>query len=476
MKSLLISLVLVLLSAHFSYASGDDGIVDLKSIDLNNAIVIGNPNASTKLVVFSEPDCSYCRKYHKELKRLTSENSNVCVLLLLYPLKTNPEAYDKSLAIIGSRSTEVLDAAFNGEDIGKGPESSRPILDNFMAQASKLNIIGVPMTIMPNGRVVAGTQDYDIIKAILAQNSQPIAAALQTAPVKNPPSSAPANSTPPAITITSPDVQRSLKLVSKLSSIIVKPDSSATIVEPIPSGAYYALIIGVKEYSDPNIPSLDHPLQDAQRVYDLLTSAYTFDQKNVTFLKNPDQGQILDELDNLADRVAEDDSLLVFYAGHGYWDEKLKQGYWLPSDASKGSRARWLSNSTIRDYINGIKSKHTLLVADACFSGGIFKTRSIGDTAPRAVQELYRLPSRKAMTSGMMKEVPDRSVFVEYLLKRLKDNAEQYMSSEQLFSSLRQAVINNSPNAQVPQFGEIRETGDEGGDFVFVRRYLADNR
>jgi len=35
---------------------------------------------------------------------------------------------------------------------------------------------------------------------------------------------------------------------------------------------------------------------------------------------------------------------------------------------------------------------------------------------------------------------------------------------------MRQAVINNSPNGQVPQFGEIRETGDEGGDFVFVKR------
>jgi len=66
--------------------------------------------------------------------------------------------------------------------------------------------------------------------------------------------------------------------------------------------------------------------------------------------------------------------------------------------------------------------------------------------------------------------VPDRSVFVEYLLKRLTENNEPYMSSEQLFSSLRQAVINNSPNAQVPQFGEIRETGDEGGDFVFVKK------
>lgn len=238
----------------------------------------------------------------------------------------------------------------------------------------------------------------------------------------------------------------------------------------ISNGRYYALLIGVKDYLDSSISSLDYPLQDSQRIYDTITSTYSFEPANVTFLQNPDQSRIIDALDQLANRIGENDNLLIFYAGHGYWDEKMKQGYWLPSDSKKSSRSKWLSNSTIRDYINAIKSKHTLLVADACFSGGIFKTRSAFEGSPKAIQELAKLPSRKAMTSGTMKEVPDRSVFVEYLVKRLKENNEQYVSSEQLFSSMRQAVINNSSNGQVPQFGEIRETGDEGGDFVFVKR------
>lgn len=241
-------------------------------------------------------------------------------------------------------------------------------------------------------------------------------------------------------------------------------------ISTISTGSYYALIIGIKEYTDSSITSLDYPLQDAQRIYNTLTGTYLFDPVNVIFLKNPEQGKIIDTLDQLASRIAENDNLLIFYAGHGYWDEKMKQGYWLPSDAKKKSRAKWLSNSTIRDYINAIKSKHTLLVADACFSGGIFKTRSAFDDAPKAVKELIKLPSRKAMTSGTLKEVPDRSIFVDYLIKRLAENSEQYVTSEQIFSSMRQAVINNSPNGQVPQFGEIRETGDEGGDFVFIKR------
>ena len=159
---------------------------------------------------------------------------------------------------------------------------------------------------------------------------------------------------------------------------------------------------------------------------------------------------------------------MIFYAGHGVWDESLNQGYWLPKDSKKTSKAAWLSNGTIRDYLGGIKSKHTLLIADACFSGGIFKTRDVFmDT--KAVLELYKLPSRKAMTSGNMKTVPDQSVFMEYLIKRLSDNQQSIMSAESLFSSFRIAVINNS-SGQIPQYGDIRDAGDEGGDFVFLKR------
>ncbi|NJD90229.1 MAG: hypothetical protein FIA91_01720 [Geobacter sp.] len=235
-------------------------------------------------------------------------------------------------------------------------------------------------------------------------------------------------------------------------------------------GTNYALIIGIQNYSDSNINSLDQPLQDAQRLYETLTRYYTFTPDNVTLLRNPDRISIIQAFDQLAQKTTDNDSVLIFYAGHGFWDERLKQGFWLPSNALRKSRAEWLSNGTIRDYINGIKSRHTLLIADACFSGGIFKTRSAFSEATSDIKELQKLPSRKAMTSGAMKEVPDKSVFIEYLVKRLTQNKDQFLSSEQLFASFRQAVISNSRNNQVPQFGEIRETGDEGGDFVFERK------
>jgi hypothetical protein len=251
----------------------------------------------------------------------------------------------------------------------------------------------------------------------------------------------------------------------------VEPDDEIglTLVEELGERKYHALIIGIEDYNDERIEDLDHPIKDGTVLLDVLTSAYTFESENVIFLKNPRREDIIENLDRLSNLVQKTDNLLIFYAGHGIWNEKLNQGYWLPRDASISSKSYWLSNSTIRDYIGGINSKHTLLITDACFSGGILKERAVFDNS-RAILEVYKLPSRKAMTSGTLKTVPDQSVFMRYLVKNLNTNESPLLSAEELFRNFRTAVINNSPNGQVPQYGPITQSGDEGGDFIFLRR------
>lgn len=238
---------------------------------------------------------------------------------------------------------------------------------------------------------------------------------------------------------------------------------------------YYALLIGVENYQDENIVDLNQPIADATALKDELIADYTFKPENITLLMNPDRTAIIETFDALTASVQETDNLLIFYAGHGIWDEQIEQGYWLPRDAKKSSKAAWLSNGTIRDYIRAIDSKHTLLITDACFSGGILKTRE-AFTASKAMLEMYKLPSRKAMTSGALKTVPDKSVFIEYLLKALKSNDQPLISADQLFTNFKYNVINNSPNGQVPQYGVISQADDEGGDFIFLKDNNTDQK
>jgi hypothetical protein len=236
---------------------------------------------------------------------------------------------------------------------------------------------------------------------------------------------------------------------------------------------YYALIVTVEEYRDKRINSLDNPVKDGEKLKNVLINNYTFDEKNVHQLKNPTRAEITSEFQKLRKTLGANDNLLIFYAGHGHWDEEIQQGYWLPSDANADNPNNWIANSMIKDYIKGFKTKHTLLIADACFSGNFFRSINDQKNSEVAFQEIYKYPSRTAMTSGTKSDkVPDKSVFIEYLIQRLETNQEKYWQADQLFQSLKSKVRFNTPDNQVPAYGIIQETGDEGGlgDFIFVRK------
>jgi len=263
-----------------------------------------------------------------------------------------------------------------------------------------------------------------------------------------------------------PEVMQNKPPVIEPHNTSVQPAGSMEL--PIAGGKYYALIIGISHYDDPLINELDKPIKDAELFYNTITTRYTFEKENVKLLRNATMSEIVDALDFYAKRVTPFDNFLIFYAGHGVWDASSEIGFWLPSDARKSSKLAWFRNSTLRDYLREIKSKHTLLISDACFGGSIFKSRSAFMDATLAINKLYELPSRKAMTSGTLTEVPDQSAFLKYMIDRLQNNFEKYLSSEQLFVKFRMAVINNSN--VLPQFGVIQDVGDEGGDFIFILR------
>ena len=246
-----------------------------------------------------------------------------------------------------------------------------------------------------------------------------------------------------------------------------KTESSVEVVYDISSAKYHALIIAVEKYTDPSISDLDEPVRDAGHFRDLVSKQYTFEEENIRFLKNPSKSDIIGTLHQMRSEVTPEDNLLIYYAGHGYWDEEMETGYWLPADAARDNPVNWLPNTDLTNYLNVLKTKHTLLIADACFSGGIFKSRAAFNNI-LSVERLYKLTSRKAITSGTLNEVPDKSVFIQYLIKRLEQNNRKYLPAEQLFSTMKEAVINNSAN--IPQYGTIQNVGDEGGDFIFIRR------
>ncbi|MDR3626574.1 MAG: caspase family protein [Ignavibacteriaceae bacterium] len=266
-----------------------------------------------------------------------------------------------------------------------------------------------------------------------------------------------------------------LKAIDKFGNISIKTfnleNGKVAAQDSVVTGKYFALIIANQNYHDVNIPDLEFPVKDAKSLEKTLLENYTFNKPDVIFLENPDRAKIIKTLDNLSKKITSSDNFLIFYAGHGVWEADQQEGFWLPSNASSGDKSEWLSNGNVRDYIRGIKSKHTILIADACFGGAIFKTREVLINAPTSIKKMYDIPSRTAMTSGTLTAVPDESVFVNYLIQRLKDNRDKFMPAENLYYNIKDAVINNSPTNQTPQYGVISQAGDEGGgSFIFIHK------
>ena len=229
------------------------------------------------------------------------------------------------------------------------------------------------------------------------------------------------------------------------------------------------MVIGINDYK--NLKPLKTAVADAEAVAEVLEGKYGF---KVTKLINPSHEEILDALDELRETLKFKDNLLIYYAGHGWLDEKADEGYWLASNAKKNRRSRWVSNSAVTATLKAIESKHVIVVSDSCYSGRLVRAAAIkienADT-PEYLQKMSRLKARVVITSGGLEPVEDgkgkHSPFARAFLKTLNEN-DGVIDGSKLFAAIRRPVMVNAN--QTPQYSDVRRAGHEGGEFLFVRQ------
>jgi uncharacterized caspase-like protein len=155
-----------------------------------------------------------------------------------------------------------------------------------------------------------------------------------------------------------------------------------------------------------HIQPLRSAVRDARCLEAILRADYGF---QTSLLVDATRDQILGALTDYRRRLGPGDNLVVYYAGHGWVDKDEDEGYWLPVDAQADDPVRWLSNATLTSTIRAMRAKHILVIADSCLSGKL--TRGVN-------------PIRREVAL----------------------HAQQF-----------------------PEYGDIRQAGHDGGDFLFVR-------
>ena len=192
-----------------------------------------------------------------------------------------------------------------------------------------------------------------------------------------------------------------------------------------PTGANHLLVIAIDDYV--HCPKLNNCVKDAQDLIKVLDTRYgiSIDNKILPPLFNAEatQKNIVYSFRQLAEKVRPQDSVLIYFSGHGEYDKVLKQGYWVPVEATKGGIDTYLPNSEVRVYLDAINSHHTFMMVDSCFSGTLFVDKSVD----KNIERYERDPSRWGLTSGRNEIVSDgdagkNSPFAESLLYRLRQN------------------------------------------------------
>ncbi|HOT98117.1 MAG TPA: caspase family protein [bacterium] len=228
----------------------------------------------------------------------------------------------------------------------------------------------------------------------------------------------------------------------------------------------YALLFAVQDYNDKNVAGLQYPKEDAWNLALVLYKHYGYDKRHIYLVTDPDRLTMIDSLMSLKKRLSAADNLLIFFAGHGCFEDD--EGYWWPRDAAQEKPGTWFPNYAIIQIIKQMKCRHILVVADACFSGTL-TMRTPDPAAQKTIKELRKRPSRHALTSGGKERVPDVSVFITYLVQALDKNTNKFLTCQQLYSRLIEPVVYNSPVSQIPQYAPLHGTGHEGGDYIFER-------
>jgi thiol:disulfide interchange protein DsbC len=140
--------------------------VDFAEIPLAQAIVKVKGDGSRKLVVFSDPDCPYCKQLEKELAFL----NNVTIYTMLYPLEElHPDARKKSEAVwcATDRAKAWDDLMLYGKEPAAAADECKTPLDEINKLAQRLSITGTPGMVFENGKLVPGALKTEQIEELL---------------------------------------------------------------------------------------------------------------------------------------------------------------------------------------------------------------------------------------------------------------------------------------------------------------------
>lgn len=277
--------------------------------------------------------------------------------------------------------------------------------------------------------------------------------------------------------------EKTLKVQLKLrdgSTIPIAVDVRFTEYDPVVLNVdwhrirFHAIVIGISQYE--HLPRLNTPVNDAKEISRILDQKYGFNVRLITN-RNATSKTIIDEISTVTKQLKRDDALLIYYAGHGFWDKASGLYYWQPVEADSVSESSWIMTQYISGKLKGSKSDNILVIADSCYAGTFAPSRYIVNAHANKdlnLKQLYRNRSRVLIASGGTEPAEDgsgkHSIFAKSLIRALNSKRERVFTASSLFSEIREPVSEKTKRHQVPLNVALYGASHKAGDFVFVKK------
>lgn len=224
-----------------------------------------------------------------------------------------------------------------------------------------------------------------------------------------------------------------------------------------------AVVIGNRDYENPDVPPVDFALQDAASVKKYLIQSYGFDEENIIFLPNATQadfngifGKAGDHKARLFNLVKPDQSdVFIFYSGHGAPDIQTEEAYFVPVDCDPSLvRFNGYAIKTFYENLSKIQYKSLTVVIDACFSGSSDRGTLIPQASLVRIKSgnnVLKDPKAMVFTSASGTEIaswyPEQShsLFTYYFLKGLQGEANTDRDRTLTLEEMRAYISENVP-------------------------------
>ncbi len=140
--------------------------IDVSKIPLEDALLLGDSKARMKVIVFTDPECPYCKSLHAELKEVVRRDPNIAFLIKMFPLQMHPNAYGIAKSIVCNKSLTLLEESFADKQVPP-PLCETPVIDQNIALAKELGIRSTPTLVLPDGRILPGSKKADDLLKLL---------------------------------------------------------------------------------------------------------------------------------------------------------------------------------------------------------------------------------------------------------------------------------------------------------------------